>query len=951
MIYRIDVRTTPPARGGDAALDPTGEGIRQQIREFGTSVGAIHTSRIFLIDTDAQVDEVARAAEALLADPIVESADLMVSAPNDNGHSRIEIHLKPGVMDPVASSTEMALRDMGLHVAAVRTGRAYLIEGQVQRGELNHIASRVLANGVIESVHFDAYIPEKFEQGHDYKFRLRHAPIRDLTDEQLKKLSRDGHLFLSLTEMQAVQTYFRDQGREPTDAELETVAQTWSEHCVHKTLKSAVDVTEVDADGKTVGTRRYGNLIKETIFNSTQELIAREKTKFCLSVFKDNAGVIVFDDEDAVCFKVETHNHPSAIEPYGGAATGIGGCIRDIMGTGLAAKPVANTDVFCVAYPDAASFVTHRRSKIEKLPKGVIHPKRVLQQIVAGVRDYGNRMGIPTVNGALYFDDRYLGNPLVFCGCVGLIPRDKISKAARIGDAIVVMGGRTGRDGIHGATFSSAELTDTHADEFSHAVQIGNAITQKKMADVILASRDRGLFSGLTDCGAGGLSSAIGEMGEKTGAFVELGKVPLKYAGLRYDEIWISEAQERMVLSVPQEKVKELLSLSKAEDVETTVIGTFGTEKKELILDYNGNEVARIAMSFLHDGIPMPTRKATVSARTTGGSPVSFVDNNEHGWAARGTKDRLLATLAHPNVASKHWVIRQYDHEVQGGSAIKPLIGPQQMGPSDASVVRPKLGSRKGVVIGNGMAPAVLDPYQMAIAAIDEAVRNVVCVGADPNRTAILDNFCWPSVDDEKTMGTLVAACEACRDAALAYGIPFISGKDSLHNQFTDSETGKVLRIPNTLLISAIGIIDDIRKAVTMDFKTTGHTIAIVRPKAGKSSLSDLSTLHRAVATTLARGAVAACHDVSDGGAITAIAEMAIASGIGADVDLSALGADPFAEGLGSYVFELNASEVDLASLKQVADVVVVGKTSTKVDVFGISITDLTQAWRGTLDW
>jgi phosphoribosylformylglycinamidine synthase len=386
MIYRIDVRTTPAARGGEAAIDPVGEAVRQQIKEFGVGTGPIETTRIFLLDTDAEIDAVAHAAQSLLADPVVESADLMVGVPDDFGKSRIEIHLKPGVMDPVAASTEMALRDMGLKVAQVRTGRAYVIDGRIHRDDLQYIASRVLANGVIESVHFDAYVPEKFEAGREYQFKLRHVPIRELTDEQLTKLSREGHLFLSLTEMKAVQAYFRQQNREPTDAELETVAQTWSEHCVHKTLKSAVEVTEVDETGKAVGARRYGDLIKETIFNSTQELIRKETSAFCLSVFKDNAGVIVFDDADAVCFKVETHNHPSAIEPYGGSATGIGGCIRDILGTGLAAKPVANTDVFCVAYPNQA----------KQLPRGVIHPKRVLQQIVAGVRDYGNRMGIPT---------------------------------------------------------------------------------------------------------------------------------------------------------------------------------------------------------------------------------------------------------------------------------------------------------------------------------------------------------------------------------------------------------------------------------------------------------------------------------------------------------------------------------------------------------------------------
>src|SRR5688572_13370136 len=773
MIYRIDVRTTALARGGEAAVDPVGEAIRQQIKEFSPAVGAIETSRIFLIDTDAPREHVQRVAGELLADPIVEQADLILEPPADSGRSRIEIHLKPGVMDPIAASTEMAVRDMGIDINEVRTGRSYVICDKVDEAELKHIASRVLANGVIESVHLKPFIPKQFEQGREDKFQLRHVPIRELNEPQLAKLSREGHLFLSIPEMKGVQDYFRKQNREPTDVELETIAQTWSEHCVHKTLKSAVEIEVQDETGKVIGHRRYGNLIRDTIFYSTMALMGEDtsgmgvspmhsadsvtsmggatnikehgrdahatKKDFCLSVFKDNAGVIAFDETDAVCFKVETHNHPSAIEPYGGAATGIGGCIRDVLGTGLAARPIANTNVFCVAFPDAGSSIATRKSKIANLPKGVIHPKRILQQVVAGVRDYGNRMGIPTVNGAVYFDDRYLGNPLVFCGCVGLIPRDKIDKAAQPGDAIVVMGGRTGRDGIHGATFSSAELTDTHADEFSHAVQIGNAITEKKMADVILQARDLNLFNAITDCGAGGLSSAVGEMGEKIGAEVDLDKVPLKYAGLRYEEIWISEAQERMVLSVPREKLKELPELSSSEDVEATVIGTFGTPAEELVLRYEGTDVGRLSMTFLHHGIPVPTRKAVVretpqrdtgvppmpATSTAGGSQYSTSASTRDGREARVTlKQQLLEQLAHPNVASKHWVIRQYDHEVQGGSVIKPLTGPLQIGPSDAAVLRPKLGSSRGVALGCGLAPHVADPYEMAIASIDEAIRN-----------------------------------------------------------------------------------------------------------------------------------------------------------------------------------------------------------------------------------
>jgi phosphoribosylformylglycinamidine synthase subunit PurSL len=938
MIYRIDVRT----RDGS---DPVGVSVGRQIAELGKSVGTISASRIFLIDTDADLAGVRKIAGQLLADRVVESAEVFSGRVDDSGHSRIEVHLKPGVMDPVAASTEMAIRDMGLPVRQVRTGRAFVIAGEIDRAELQRIASRVLANGVIESVHFEPFCPSKFETGHEYQFELRRVNLRNLSDEQMKVLSREGHLFLSLAEMKAIQTYFRQQEREPTDIELETLAQTWSEHCVHKTLKSAVEVEVRDEKDQKIETRKYSNLIKETIFSSTMALMS-DGDDFCLSVFKDNAGVVSFDETDAVCFKVETHNHPSAIEPYGGSATGVGGVIRDVLGTGLAARPVANTDVFCVAMPDYSN----------ALPKGVIHPKRILQQVVSGVRDYGNRMGIPTVNGAVYFDDRYLGNPLVFCGCVGLIPRNKIDKSAGEGDAVVVLGGRTGRDGIHGATFSSAELTDTHADEFSHAVQIGNAITEKKVADVILTARDRELFSAVTDCGAGGLSSAVGEMAEKTGATVDLEKVPLKYDGLRYDEIWISEAQERMVVSSPQKHVQALLELAQSEDVEATVIGTFGTPNKELVLNFRGQEVGRLAMKFLQDGLPMPARKAIVTVKARGAEPA------DRPLAPAAMKQRLLATLAHPNIASKHWIIRQYDHEVQGGSVIKPLVGPMQIGPSDAAVIRPKLGSQRGVALGCGFCPHIEDPYEMALASIDEAVRNVVAVGANPDRVAILDNFCWPSVDDERTMGTLVRACEACRDAALAYRIPFISGKDSLHNQFTNQETGQVLRIPRTLLISAIGVIEDVRKCVTMELKSTAGKVALVEAASGEAA--DLAATHRAIAKLIASGKVAACHDVSDGGIAVAAAEMCIASDKGMLASGEILsGEGAFGEKPGRYLIELaEGGSIDEArkqftgagSVRDFGQVQEMRKFSILTDkqrVLEVGIEDLRAAWRGTLDW
>ena len=940
MIHRIDVNRL------DA--DPQGRSIAKQIGELIPAMHGItvRVGRVFLIDADESAEQVAAVANALLSDPIVERTQ---PSPAERGRL-IEVHLKPGVMDPVAGSAEASLRDLGIAVHQVRTGRSFTFDRTLDPQTMQSIASRLLANGVIETVHFERFHPSVFSIGHEQPFELRHVPLRNLDDDALKKLSRDGHLFLSQVEMKAVQQYFRDQQREPTDIELETIAQTWSEHCVHKTLKSAVNVTEVDAAGKTVSTRRYGNLIKETIFASTQELM-RSRTEvttegktfpssaLCLSVFKDNAGVIVFDEDDAVCMKVETHNHPSAIEPYGGAATGIGGCIRDIMGTGLSAKPIASTNVFCVAYPDVPE---------RTLPRGVIHPRRTLQQVVAGVRDYGNRMGIPTVNGAVYFDERFVGNPLVFCGCVGLIPRDKIDKAACAGDAIVVMGGRTGRDGIHGATFSSAELTDTHADEFSHAVQIGNAITQKQMLDVILQARDRGLFTAITDCGAGGLSSAVGEMAEKLGARVELDRVPLKYAGLRYDEIWISEAQERMVLSVPSQHVDELLKLSSDEDVEATVIGTFGTSGRELLLNYRGKSVGQISMAFLHDGLPMPTRSALVTRVLPQHPPSPSADIHQ----------QLLAHLAHPNIASKHWIIRQYDHEVQGGSVIKPLTGPKQIGPSDAAVIRPKLNSFKGIALACGLSPQVDDPYLMAIASIDEAIRNVVAVGGKLDQLAILDNFCWPSVDDGTTMGTLVRACEACRDAALAYETPFISGKDSLHNQFTDSATGRVVKIPPTLLISAIAVIDDVRRCVTMDFKKTGSSILLVEAL-NCTDLRALAATHRAVSDLIDTGNVLSCHDVSDGGIAVAVAEMCIGSNFGATIDLESVSdRDPFVEQPGRYIVELNASAdvnrvIDALHPRAIGLLLGTVQNEPRLHLMNHdwSVDEMTAAWRGTLDW
>ena len=980
VVYRVDVQAKV------AADDPSGAGVLAEIRQLGfNEVQDVRASRIFLLQGDETVltaGSVERIAGEVLIDPVTET--FTVGAGPAHGGSLIEVHLKPGVTDPVAESTEMAIADLlrkGENPVQVRTGRKYVLLGHVPADMAGLIAKRLLVNESIESGHFSPFVPAEFPAGHPYVFALRHVALRELSDDGLMDLSKRGHLFLDLREMQAIQNYFREQGREPTDAELETLAQTWSEHCVHKTLKARVEYAESGIGDRGSGSGTgvpviIDNLIKQTVFKATMDLISGPDApvKWAISVFKDNAGVIEFDDQNAVCMKVETHNRPSAIEPYGGAATGIGGCIRDVMGTGLGARPFANTDIFCFADPG---------TPVSELPKGVIHPRRTAQRVVGGVRDYGNRMGIPTVNGAVFFDPRYVGNPLVFCGTVGVMPRKFADKGkAQAGDRIVVLGGRTGRDGIHGATFSSDVVTTTHADEFSHAVQIGNAITEKKMLDVILQARDFAagpLFHAITDCGAGGLSSAIGEMGEKVGATVELDRVPLKYAGLSYAEIWISEAQERMVLAVPAEKVETLLALCAAENVEGTDIGVFDGSG-DLTLHYQGETVAHMAMAFMHDGIPNPERLA-VYERAELVEPAVPQPKN--------FAQTLHKLLAMPTIASKHWIIRQYDHEVQGGTVGKPLVGAD--GPADAAVMRPILTSKKGVVLANGCQPRFgdIDPYQMALNGIDEALRNIVCVGGDPSRTAILDNFCWPKCSDPKNLGALVRACQACYDGAMAFKTPFVSGKDSLSNEFI-AETGQRIQIPYTLLISAISVIEDAAKCISMDAKRAGNQLLVVgvtKRELGGSRYLELQGLvgasvpvvdlavapvvMRTVAGLIGSGLVRAAHDCSEGGLAVALAEMLFAGGLGANVDLAGVPCAEDADGDDVLLFAESATrfvlEIEPGNFEKVAAALkglrfgvlglVTERPHLKVRsikagyVMDEAVGALKASWTGALDW
>jgi phosphoribosylformylglycinamidine synthase len=839
-------------------------------------------SRGYLVDADLHSeDERVRLAD-LLADPIAEwvRMDRLNAEHRERDDWRaVTVLLKPGVMDPVAESVVAATRDLGLEVRGVRTFRRYQVTAAALTAERDLLVRKVLANDAIEQV-VEGTLPDgPLAVGRPFHFRKIIVPLRDLDDSALEKLSREGQLALSLDEMRAIQTHFRGQGRDPTDVELETLAQTWSEHCSHKTLKGRVEI-----DGRT-----YENLLKDTIFAATQE-VRRQlgDDDWCVSVFADNAGVVKFDDKNHVCFKVETHNRPSAIEPYGGANTGLGGVIRDVLGVGLGAKPVCNTDVFCFAPPDTPP---------EALPPGVLHPRKVMQGVVAGVRDYGNRMGIPTVNGAVLFDERYLANPLVFCGTVGVMPVGCERKEVRAGDLVVALGGRTGRDGIHGATFSSLGLSEESEQVSGGAVQIGNAINEKKLMDVLLQARDRHLYGAVTDCGAGGFSSAVGEMGAELGATVHLDKAPLKYEGLTYTEIWISESQERMVLAVPPHKWPALRGLCAGEGVEATVLGTFEATGR-LRLDYQGERVGDLSMEFLHEGRPKRVLSAELKVLSSS-STQHFQLSTQHS----DFNTVLKAIFSSPSVASKEWIIRQYDHEVQGGTVLKPLVGVRGDGPGDAAVITPVLGSLRGLAVGCGINPRYgdLDPYAMAAACIDEAVRNVVAVGADPARVALLDNFCWGNVNEPEVLGSLVRAAEACRDVAVAFRMPFISGKDSLNNEYRSGD--RHIRIPGTLLISALGQVPDVRRCVTMDLKAPGnwlYLVGVTKPELGGShyhlvtgqtggepprvDLELAPRLFRALHTAMTQGLMRSCHDLSEGGLAVAAAEMAFAGEVGADI-------------------------------------------------------------------
>ena len=881
----------------------------------------IHTSQLYHLIADIDPAQLNQLTQQLLVDPVVQEA-IITPATSATSYTQtgyvVDVFFHAGVTDTLAESVLTGAHMLGITtLESVETARRYRLDSRVSEAEAHTIARALLFNPVIQ--HYTLYPSQEQERLDDATASLQLSQVAQpiapspahtiaisaMNDEQLLAFSRSGLLSLNLLEMQTIQQHYREQGREPTDVEMETLAQTWSEHCSHKTFKATVHYHELDSEGRVIEQETIQGLLKRYIMRATEQV----RQEWLVSAFSDNAGIIRLTPAYDVAFKVETHNHPSAIEPFGGANTGVGGVIRDVVG--VSAQPIANTDVLCFGPLETPA---------DSLPSGVLPPRRIASGVVDGVRDYGNKMGIPTVNGAILYHPGYIYNPLVFCGCLGLLPHGSHPTHVEPGDMIVSLGGRTGRDGVHGATFSSGEMSLETNTQAGTAVQIGAPITEKKVTDAIMQARDRRLYHAITDCGAGGFSSAIGEMGAETGVRVELTRAPLKYQGLAPWEIWLSEAQERMILAVPPENIESLLDICRVEEVEASILGTF-TGDRRLTLTYNGQVVANMDMAFLHDGRPGQTLEAIWKSPVAPAQPSTIYDADRSSSSAISSSlaPTLLALLRHPSIASKEAVVRRYDHEVQGATVLKPLVGRAGNGPGDAAVLRPLLedapNSNAGVVLSNGINPLYgrIDPYHMAVNAVDEALRNLTAVGGDVTRSAILDNFCWGNPTDPEQLGLLVRAVKGCHDAAIGFGTPFISGKDSLNNEYRTD--GRRIPVIPTLLISAVSVIEDVTPTIDMALKTPGNMLfqvgATHNELAGShyAEVVDPSSFARIVPSTsvpqvripqalatmrvlgeaIRSGWVRSCHDLSEGGLLVAAAEMSLAGLMGVTLNLERL--------------------------------------------------------------
>ena len=901
---------------------------------FGLAVGSITEFRVVHLLGELTFDELVDVADRLLADPVGQW--WVPLSDHETEGIVIETGLRPGVTDREGAELVRSAGELGISLDAATVGRRFVVEGDLDDAAAHILATRVLHNDVIERYAVGS-LPAAFLDRHASAPTTSTIDLEGLDERGLAEVNRRRRLGLDPEEMLVIQEHFAGVGRPPTDAELETLAQTWSEHCAHKTFRAKITV-----DGSGGEPEVIDSLMKTYLRAATDTIDA----PWVRSAFVDNAGILDFEDGWEVAIKAETHNHPSALEPFGGSNTGVGGVVRDILG--VSAKPIAVTDILCFGPENVDP---------ADVPEGVLHPQRIRDGVIAGVGDYGNKIGVPNIAGAVVHDPSYTTTPLVFAGCLGLLPAGSNPTQASAGDAIVVFGGAVGRDGVGGATFSSQTMGVETAEVAGSSVQIGDPIVEKGLIDVITAARDAQLYSAITDCGAGGLSSAVGEMAEVLGADVDLQLVPRKYPGLAPWEVWLSEAQERMVVAAPNPA--PLLELAERWSVGAAVIGQFTGEGTLLVRD--GDEVViDISCEFLHDG--RPQRQMQAAAFTTARPERTAVDVD--------VEAALLDLLAHPSIRSNEEIVRTFDHEVLGGTLVRPYGGAAGDGAADGTVlIPPGTSGDNGVALGVGVNALYgrLDPETMAWHVIDEAVRNAVIAGADPAELSLLDNFAWGNPTDPETLGGLVAACRGCHDAAIAFNAPFVSGKDSLYNVFVRPD-GTPDPVAPTLVITAMGIVRDLDRVPLTGVVEAGNDVWLVGPADGSlagSHLDDvlgvdrggqLSSIdpsavarHHAVAAAIAAGLVRSAHDVSEGGLAVAAAEWAYAGRMGLALDVESTPEALFGEGPGRYLIEVSPDHD--AAFAAVASATKVGVTlADSTVVLGDLQVDLERigaAWKG----
>ncbi len=884
--------------------DPAGENVQQEIeRTIGLDgIEAVRTARVYRVQGASEAEAQILAKE-LFSDPINQRYTVNAPIAPATASHVIETAYRPGVMNPESASIVKAASDLGIHLDAADSSTEYAFFGRdIKSAHIEHIVGRLLMNKEVERIVTEKPSSLTFE---GRVGPITTIPITEASTTELVELSKSRKLFLNTEAMETAQRYFKSLNREPTDGEIETLAARWSEHCGHPTFKAKVMLRQ--EDGSYI---EKLPLMKRIVTAATAQA---NFEKLVVSAFEDNSGVMRFYDNMAICGKVETHNSPSALEPYGGAMTGSGGVFRDIAGTGQGAKVIISTDMFGFASADTNSNL---------LPAGTLHPRYLQQQVIRGVRDYGNRMGIPTANGSVHYDFDFRAKPTVMVGAYGILPESRAKKGSpQTGDLIVTVGGRTGRDGVHGATFSSGEMTATTVNEHSSAVQIGNAIEEKRMFDALLEARDLDCIRALTDCGAAGFCSAIGEMGEGIGVHVDISKAPLKYPGLAPWEIWLSESQERMVAAIPPDKLEEFTAVCQKYNVESTILGEFDGSHN-LTVDYEDANLVSLDYQFLIEGLPQRSMPAFWQ-REFVAETRPLMPKNEQEWI-----DRLKAVLAHGNVCSKEPITRQYDIGVGGDNIIPPFGGITQHGPNDALVIRPILNKPYGIVQSHGMNPTLnrIDPYEGTVWAITEASANYISAGGDITEACGVGNYVWP-FPDEAAMGSIDSSVDAAVDMMNLLGLPVISGKDSLSSTYRHGD--EVINIPPVYTMSIFGRIQDVEKTMTTDIKQPGSTLILVgdishgmagsayyetvKATSNQPPIVNRDTLNQvfgSVQSAIASGKVLACHDVSEGGVITAITEMCFGGDCGAyiepsDVSMRRMDKFLFNETAGCFVVEV----------------------------------------------